>query len=186
MIALELMRHRFALHPCVLRAACCVRGPVVWARPRHSPWQQALDPLLQGGFVRSTTLPVQLRPGVTLQGVPAPGCAPFWLELGPPLSPLHEDRSAGRLRFLRVLQSNGAEPVEHGLGRDSQEEREAMPGEATQIQAHGVNLPRAWLLTWGGAGKLIAPWPTALLGLAGSGAVVDEPITLALGTSLPR
>jgi hypothetical protein len=40
--------------------------------------------------------------------------------------------------------------------------------------------------TWGGTGNLIATLPTELLGLAGSGAVVDEPITLALGTDPHR
>jgi hypothetical protein len=61
-----------------------------------------------------------------------------------------------------------------------------MHGDATQIQEHGVNLHREWLPTWGGAGKLIATLPTELLGLASSGAVVDESITLALGTDLHR
>jgi hypothetical protein len=61
-----------------------------------------------------------------------------------------------------------------------------MHGEATQIQEHCVNLHREWLPTWGGAGKLIATLPTELLELAGSGAVVDEPVTLALGTDLHR
>ena len=59
-----------------------------------------------------------------------------------------------------------------------------MHGEATQRQEHLANLHPEWLPTWGGAGKLIATWPTALLRLAGSGAIVDESITLALGTDL--
>jgi hypothetical protein len=37
-----------------------------------------------------------------------------------------------------------------------------------------------------GAGPLRALWPTALLGLAGRGAAVDEPSTLTLGTDLHR
>jgi hypothetical protein len=49
-----------------------------------------------------------------------------------------------------------------------------------------VNLHRERLSTWGDAGTLIATLPTELLGLASSGAVVDEPITLALGTYLHR
>src|SRR5215813_5241650 len=61
-----------------------------------------------------------------------------------------------------------------------------MHGNATQIQKHCVDFHREWLTTWNGASKLIATPPTKLLGLAGSGAVIDEPITLALGTYLHR
>jgi hypothetical protein len=56
-----------------------------------------------------------------------------------------------------------------------------MHGNATQIQKHRVDSHRDWLTAWSGAGKLITIPPTKLLRLAGSGAVVDEPITLARG-----
>jgi hypothetical protein len=48
------------------------------------------------------------------------------------------------------------------------------------LMRHGFAL-RERLPTWGDAGKLTATLPTELLGRASSGAVVDEPITLALG-----
>jgi hypothetical protein len=61
-----------------------------------------------------------------------------------------------------------------------------MHGHATQIQKHRVAFQREWLPAWSGAGTLLATLPTKLRGLAGSGAVIDEPITLALGTDLHR
>jgi hypothetical protein len=51
-----------------------------------------------------------------------------------------------------------------------------------QIQQYRLDLHREQLPVWGGAGQLIATRPTEPLGLAGGGAVIDEPITLALGT----
>jgi hypothetical protein len=44
------------------------------------------------------------------------------------------------LRLLVVLLSKDSEPVEHGLGRCPQEERDAMHGNAIQIQEHRVDL----------------------------------------------
>jgi hypothetical protein len=57
-----------------------------------------------------------------------------------------------------------------------------MPGEATQIEPHGVELGFAGLTSRGGTGHLIATRLTALLRCAGGRAVVDEVMTLALGT----
>jgi hypothetical protein len=51
-----------------------------------------------------------------------------------------------------------------------------------QRRKHHVDLHRERLAAWGRAGKLRATLLTALLGLAGGGAVVDKPITLTSGT----
>ena len=172
MLGLERVRQRWALRPCVLRDDCCGRGPVVWVIPLHLPGQQALDPRLQGGLVPSTTRPGQERPGVTRQGLPAPAGAPLGRALVPQRIPRQEDRTAGRLRLRLVLLRTGSAPVAPGWGRSSPAARQARHGEATQRQAHGVNRHRAWRPTGDGAGQLRAPWPTALLGLAGRSAAV--------------
>jgi hypothetical protein len=124
--------------------------------------------------------------GIRIQGLPDPEFPSLVLEIMPHLIQLQDDRSAGRLRLLVVLLRKGSEPVEHGLGRYSQEERNAMHGEATQIQEHCVDLHRERLTAWGGTRKLIPTLLAELLGLAGDRAVVDEPITLAVGTYLHR
>jgi hypothetical protein len=68
------------------------------------------------------------------------------------------------------------------LGGDPHEERNAVHGQATQVEQHSVDLRFEGLTAWDDAGKLIPAPLTELLGLAGGGTVVDEPITLALGT----
>jgi hypothetical protein len=59
-------------------------------------------------------------------------------------------------------------------------------GDATQIEQHGIDLCFEGLASWCGADKLIATLLTELLGFAGGRAVVDEAITLALGTYTSR
>jgi hypothetical protein len=104
----------------------------------------------------------------------------------PHLVQLQDERVASGLRLLVVLLSIGSEPVEHGLGRDPQEAREAMPGEATQRPELRVDVPHEWLTAWGGTRQLIPTRLAELFGLAGDQAVVDAPIPLALGTDMPR
>jgi hypothetical protein len=59
-------------------------------------------------------------------------------------------------------------------------------GDTTQIQEHRVDLHHDRFTAWGGTRKLIPTLLAELFGLAGDRAVVDEPITLALGTYLHR
>jgi hypothetical protein len=152
----------------------------------HIPLGKALDHLLQGRLVTPTTFPVQELTGLRIQGLPDPKLPSLVLEVVPHLVQLQDDRFASGLRLLVVLLSKGSEPVEHGLGRDPQEERDAMHGEATQIQEHRVDLHHERLTAWGGTSKLIPTLLAELFGLAGGRAVVDEPITLALGTYMDR
>jgi hypothetical protein len=147
---------------------------------------EALDQLLQGRLVTPTTFPVQELAGIRIQGLPDPQLPSLVLEVVPHLVQLQDDRIASGLRLLLVLLSKGSEPVEHGLGRDPQEERDAMHGEATQIQEHRVDFHHEWLPAWGGTRKLIPTLLAELFGLAGDRAIVDELITLALRTYLHR
>jgi hypothetical protein len=152
----------------------------------HIPLGEALDHLLQGRLVTPTTFPVQELPGIRIQGLPDPQLLSRVLEVVPHLIQLQDDRFASRLRLLVVLLSKGSEPVEHGLGRDPQEERDAMHGDATQIHEHRLDFHYEWFTAWGGTRKLIPTLLAELFGLAGDRAVVDEPITLALGTYMHR
>jgi hypothetical protein len=97
-----------------------------------------------------------------------------------------DDASPRRLWLLLVLLGKGSDPVEHRLGGDAQEERDAVHRDATQVEQYRINLRREGLAAWGGTGKLIPTLLAWLLRLAGGGAVVDKPITLALGTDLHR
>jgi hypothetical protein len=47
----------------------------------------------------------------------------------------------------RVLCGKGSDPVEHGLGREPEEERDAVHGDATQIPKHRMGLLRERLAT---------------------------------------
>jgi hypothetical protein len=87
---------------------------------------------------------------------------------------------------VKVGCDKGSDPVAHGLGRDPEEERDALHGDATQRQKHCLDLHRERLSAWGRAGTLIATRPTKPLGRAGHEAVVDGPITLARGPDLHR
>src|SRR5215510_15232763 len=98
-----------------------------------------------------------------------------------------EDNASPRgLWRLLVLLGQGSDPVEHRLGGDAQEERDAVHRNATQVQQYRIDLRREGLAAWGGTGKLIPTLLALLLRLAGGGAVVDKPITLALGTDMHR
>jgi hypothetical protein len=94
-----------------------------------------------------------------------------------------EDNASPRgLWLLLVLLGKGSDPVEHRLGGDAQEERDAVHRDATQVvKQYRIDLRREGLAARGGTGKLIPTLLTLLLRLAGGGAVVDKPITLALG-----
>jgi hypothetical protein len=80
-----------------------------------------------------------------------------------------------------MLYGKSSDPVEHGLGGDPEEKRDAVHGHATQVEKHGIDLRFEGLAARSGAGKLVATRLTALLGLAGGGAIIDDPITLAFG-----
>src|SRR5262245_32395953 len=146
------------------------------------PLGEALDQLLQGRLVTPTTFPVQEFASIRIQGLPDPKLPSLVLELVPHLVQLQGDRFASGLRLLVVLLRKGSEPVEHGLDRYPQEERDAMHGNTTQIQEHRMDFHHEWLPAWDGTRKPIATLPTELFGLASDRAVVDESITLALGT----
>jgi hypothetical protein len=58
-IALNVMRRRFALDQPVLRDDGRIRSPFVRAVHVHVPLRKAIDQLLPGHFVTPTTFPVQ-------------------------------------------------------------------------------------------------------------------------------
>src|SRR6266403_12276 len=97
-----------------------------------------------------------------------------------------DDASPRGLWLLLVLLGKGSDPVEHRLGGDAQEERDAVHRDATQIEQYRIDLRREGLAAWGGTCTLIPTLLTLLLRPDGGGAVVDKPITLALGTYLHR
>jgi hypothetical protein len=57
------------------------------------------------------------------------GQEPFFLEIMPHLI---------QLQLLIMLSGKRPDLVEHGLGRDPEEERDAVHGEATQVDPHGI------------------------------------------------
>jgi hypothetical protein len=180
------VRCRVPLHQLVLRDDRRLCGPWICAIPLHVPLGEALAHLPQGRFVTATTVPVQKLTRIRSQGLPDPPLPPRVLEGVPPLVQRQDERVAGGFRLLVVLLSHGSEPVEHGLGRYPQEAREAMPGETAQISAHRVDRQHDRLTAWGGPRTRIPTRLAELCGLAGDRAVVDGPITLALGTYLHR
>src|SRR5262245_43320996 len=109
------------------------------------PMGEALDQLLQGRLVTPTTFPVQELARSRTQGLADPQLPSLVLEVVPHLVQLQDDRIASGLRLLAVLLRKGSEPVEHGLGRYPQEERDAMHGNATQIPEHCMDFPHEGL-----------------------------------------
>jgi hypothetical protein len=97
----------------------------------------------------------------------------------PHLIQLQDDRFPRGFRLLIMLYGKSPDPVEHCLGGDPQEKRDAVHGYATPVEQHGIDPRFEGLAAWGRAGKLVATLLTAFLGLAGGGAIVAEPITLA-------
>ena len=132
-IPFDVVRGRFTLHQLALRDDRRICGPLIGAKQLHIPLGKALDHLLQGRLVTPTTFPVQELAGIRIQGLPDPQLPSLVLEVVPHLVQLQDDRFASGLRLLVVLLRKGSEPVEHGLGRYPQEERDTMHGEATQI-----------------------------------------------------
>jgi hypothetical protein len=59
-------------------------------------------------------------------------------------------------------------------------------GETTQVEQDSVDLRRERLPAWSRAGKLKAALLAELFGFPGDRAIVDKPITLALGTCMHR
>jgi hypothetical protein len=108
----------------------------------------------------------------------------FFLQVMLHLIQLQDDSSPHRLWLLCVLLGEGADPGEHGLGRDAEEKRDTVRGQATQIEQYGVNLGGEGLATWSRTGKLLATLLTLFLGFASGGAMVDDPITLTFGACM--
>jgi hypothetical protein len=152
----------------------------------HIPWRQAINQLLQRHLVTPPACPVQELPGITIQRVPDPPRLACLLEVVPQLLQLQDDGFSCGLWRLLVRLGKGSDPGEHGLDRDLQEERDAVHGEATQLPQDRVDLQRERLPAWRRAGQRQAAWRAELCGFPGDRAVVDEPITLALGTSRHR
>jgi hypothetical protein len=75
------MRRGFAPDQLVLRDDRCICVPLVRTVYFHIPLRQAIDRLLQGRLVTPATSPVQQPPGITIQGLPNPELAPFFLEV---------------------------------------------------------------------------------------------------------
>ncbi len=99
----------------------------------------------------------------------------------PHLIQLQDDRFPRGFRFLIMLYGKSPDPVEHCLGGDPEKKRDAVHGDATQVEQHGINLRFEGFAARRRAGKLLATLLTALLGLTSGGAIVDDPITLAFG-----
>jgi hypothetical protein len=59
-------------------------------------------------------------------------------------------------------------------------------GDATQVEQDSIDLRRERLTAWGRAGELKAAPLAELFGFPGDRAIVDKPITLALGTCMHR
>ena len=186
MMARDGRGRRWALHPGVLGDDCRLGAPWLRARSLHLPWRQASHQRLPRRLVTPPPCPVQSRPARTIRRLPDPPLL-AWLVavVSPLLQPQDEGVSGGHWRRL-VRLGNGAEPVAHGLPRDLEEAREAVHGDATQRPRDRVALHRARLPAWSRAGNLTAARLAALGGCPGDRAVGDEPITLALGTYLPR
>jgi hypothetical protein len=138
MITLNGMGRCFALDQLVLRDDRRIRRPLIRAIQLYIPLYQAIDQLLQGGFVTLTTFPVRELTRVTIESLPDPELAPLLLEIVPHLIQLQDDRFSRGAWLLIVLCGKGPDPVEHGLSRDPYEERDTMHGNATQIQKHRV------------------------------------------------
>jgi hypothetical protein len=84
-----------------------------------------------------------------------------------------------------MLYGKSPDPGEHGLGGDPEEKRDAVHGAATQVEQHGIDLRFEGVAARRRAGKLVATLLTALLGLAGGGAIIDDPSTVAFGALVP-
>src|SRR6266850_1667182 len=119
-----------------------------------------------------------------IQGFPNPEFLGFLLDIMPHLIQFQDDGFSRGLRLLVVRFRKRFDLVEYRLSRDPQEEPNAVHRHATQVPQDGVDLHRERLTAWGGAGKLVLTLRTELLGLAGGRAVVDKPITPALGTCM--
>lgn len=184
MIALDGMRSRFALHQFVLWDDRGIRRPFVCAVHSHVPRGQAIHHLLQGGLVTAPAFPVEQLSRVAIEGFPYPELAPLCLEIVPHLIEFQGNRSACRLWLLLVRLGKGPDTVEYGLRGNAEEERDTVHRHTTQVPQPGVDLRGERLAAWGGAGKLVATAFTLLLGLAGSGAIVDDPITLTFGARM--
>src|SRR5262245_7292362 len=76
------------------------------------------------------------------------------------------------------------DPVEYRLGRDAEEERDAVHRDATEVPQNGVRFHRAWLPARSRAGELISTLFAALFGFASNRAIVDETVTLAFGACM--
>jgi hypothetical protein len=186
MMALAGRGRRVALHQCVLGDDGRIGDPLIRAIELHIPWRQAINQRLQRRLVMPPTFPVQELPALTIQRVPDPPRLACLLEVVPQLLQLQDDGCSCGLWLLLVRLDTGSDPGAHGLDRDLEAACEAVHGDATQLPQDRVDLQRERLPAWRRAGQRHAAWLAELCGFPGDRAVVDEPITLALGTDRHR
>lgn len=105
------------------------------------------------------------------------------LEIGPRLIQCQDESFAAGLRLLVLRLRGGSEPVGHRRGRDPQQERETVHGQAIQGEQPSADLRREGLASRGGTGTGVPTRCTEFLRLAGGRTVVAEAITLALTPS---
>jgi len=175
-----------ALYACVLGEDRGLPRPFVGAVPVHGPLGEAIHHWPHSGLVTAPPFPGESLSRRPSAGVPEPQVAPLGRARVPQLIAF-QGACAPRRRWRRLrLLGEGPDPVEYGLGRHPQEERKTVHRDATQLPQHSVELRGAGLAAWGGTRTRVATAFPRLLGLTGSGAMVDDLLTVTFGACRHR